>query len=398
MSALSEIEPDEFLSKLQAAFDRMPVEDWSGRRAVVALSGGLDSTVLLHALARLQLPATLAAIHVDHGLHTDSADWAAHCARLAASLEIQYSSIRVDVAQGDGRSLEAVAREARYQAFADSLQTGDVLLTAHHGDDQLETVLLRLLRGTGVRGLTAIHAFASLNSAFIARPLLEFARSELQVKAMEWQLKWLEDPSNLDLRFDRNFLHSQILPQMIERWPAAHRVSTRLARQMSEAETLLGDLASLDLAAVHEPGCIPVAVLTSLSDARLHNVLRHAIRTLELPVPSAAQLGEIRQALAAREDAEVLVSWSGAEARIYRDHLYLMAPLPTARAGWWRCWSRLAIGSVRDSRCSDSSRNQQRDAIDERWGRGHTTHPADARFCSGRGRAGDALALAPRRR
>src|SRR5690606_38864871 len=189
-----------FLERLRSALPGLA----SGQRYVVAYSGGLDSTVLLAGAARLVDPARLRALHVDHALHLDSADWARQCERTAAGLGVPFESVRVRVDVAAGTGVEAAARAARYAALGDRLLPDETLLTAHHADDQLETVLLRLLRGTGVRGLRGILPTARLGSGRVARPLLELTRAELRAIAELWGLSWLEDPSNRSVDFDRN--------------------------------------------------------------------------------------------------------------------------------------------------------------------------------------------------
>jgi tRNA(Ile)-lysidine synthase len=296
------------------------------RPVFVAFSGGLDSTLLLHALKHSRAIASLTAIHVDHGLHADSAAWSARCADVAASLDVAFVMRKLDPLEASGRSLEAVAREARYAALAGVIGTGDVVATAHHADDQLETVLLRLLRGTGVRGLTAIHPSMPFADGMLVRPLLEFTRAEIEAEATRLGLEWLEDPSNADTRFDRNYLRERILPGLRERWPQAGVTAARLARQMAEAESVLGDTAAADLAQVSDIRRIPIDLLTGLSEPRLNNLLRYAIRERGLPVPNATQLAELRRALDVRGDAGLVVAWPGAEARVYRRKLYLLPP------------------------------------------------------------------------
>jgi tRNA(Ile)-lysidine synthase len=312
-----------FADRFQATVAQAP---YAGQRVVVALSGGLDSTLLLHALKRANVAAPLAAVHVDHGLHDDSAEWSRHCASLAQSLGVELISRKLGLRPEPGQSVEAVAREARYAVFAETIGSGDVLVTAHHADDQLETVLLRLMRGTGVRGLTAIHALGRFGEGWLARPLLEFSRAEIEAEARHLGLHWLEDPSNIDTRFDRNFLRARVLPPVRERWPAAGAMASRLALQMAEAEAVLDDMACADLEGVAQLARIPVDRLTRLGEPRLNNALRHAVRDVGLPVPSRAQLGELRRALVARDDASALVSWPGGEARVYRGVLYLSRP------------------------------------------------------------------------
>jgi len=330
MAASEGDEPGDFTARFAAALTDLAIPEPPGPRLLVAFSGGLDSTVLLHALIATRGAERVVAAHVDHGLHADSARWAEQCRRVATDAGAGFLSRRLELGPDARGSLEAAAREARYRALADWAEPGDVVLTAHHADDQLETVLLRLMRGTGVRGLTAIHARAGFGDGTLIRPLLEFTRAEIRAEARRRGLAWLEDPSNVDRRFDRNYLRAECLPALLERWPSAGRMANRLAGQMAEAQELLTDLAQVDLAGVPDPACLPIERLEALDGAHRRNAIRFAIGALSLPLPSAAQLAEVEQALAARDDAVAIVRWPGAEARIYRRHLYLLAPQTAA--------------------------------------------------------------------
>ena len=319
--------PAPFLVALRAAIERWP-EPVVAPRFTVAFSGGLDSTVLLAALRRLGLTARLRAAHVDHGLHPDSPRWVEQCAAAAAGLGVEFAAVRVTVEQGGAQGLEAAARDVRYRALRGLLAPGEVLLTAHHGDDQLETLLLRMLRGSGVRGLRGIIAFGPFGAGFLGRPLLKFTRAELRAVALAWRLQWLEDPSNREPRHDRNFLRLQVLPSLLERWPAAVQNAGRLAEQMAEAEDILTSVAAEDAQGIEEPRRVPRAALAALDPARQRNLLRYSLRRAGLGVPSAIKIDELRRALLeARRDAQPLVRWPGGEGRVYRDHLYLLAPL-----------------------------------------------------------------------
>ncbi len=287
--------------------------------------------MLLAALARLAVPG-LRALHVDHGLHADSAAWERRCRATAEGLGVPYGGVRVAVEPG-GAGPEAAARKARYAAFAAHLAPGETLLTAHHADDQLETLLLRVLRGTGVRGLRGVLPRARLGAGFLARPLLDFRRAELRGIAVAWRLNWLEDPSNADLAFDRNYMRTAVLPALVERWPGAARTAARLAAAAADAERILADTARRDLAACSEGGRPEVARLRELDAARQRNALREAVRAAGLPMPGARQLEALRAALAIlRPDARTLVCWPGGEARTFRGRLYLLAPPATAAA------------------------------------------------------------------
>ena len=320
-----------------AALVRAALERWpppaEGARVIVAFSGGVDSTVLLAALARLKLRAPLRAAHVDHGLHPNSPLWSAHCEATARSLGVELVTVRVDVERRARSGIEAAARTARYAALADLLSLGDVLLTAHHGDDQLETVLLRIVRGSGVRGLRAIQERMPFGRGWLARPLLGCSRAEILAQARAWDLRWLEDPANSRLEHDRNFLRADVVPRLVGRWPAAARSAQRLAEQMADAEQILTEVAVQDAAAVADPSRVPRAALEPLDPARQRNLLRHLLRRAGFDVPSAQKIEELRAALlGVRRDAQPRIRWGGVDARVFRDHLYLMHALPTASA------------------------------------------------------------------
>ena len=319
----------------------------------IALSGGLDSTVLLAALASSPSPAPLRAVHVDHGLHPDAARWSAHSAALAARFGVPCELVPVDARAQAGESPEAAARAARYGALAARLQPGEVLLTAHHGDDQLETVLLQWLRGGGLRALAGMAPVAAIAGGWHARPLLGFTRAELRAWAELQRLDWLEDPSNLDLRFDRNFLRLEVLPSLRRRWPAAARTVGRVAAQAAEALTLDDGAADADLASVAEGRTVSLARLVRLDHARQRRVLRAWLRTLGLPLPAAATLEALRRDMhGAAADRVPETRWPGAVVRRYRDRLYAdAAPEPVlpwreSEATRWRLGEALDLGAL----------------------------------------------------
>ena len=252
-------------------------------RVLVGFSGGLDSTVLLHALHRVT--ERLAAVHVDHQLQAESSNWAQHCRRVAESIGIDCAVLAVDAAAQPGDSPEAAARAARYKAWADFVAPDQLLVTAHHADDQLETLLLRLLRGAGVRGMSGIRTAYSGEALRVHRPLLSLTRADLALVAADWRLSWIDDPSNDDQRFDRNFVRASVLPAMTARWPGAGAAAVRLAAHMNEAEGLLGELAEIDLGECTTPDRFPVDRLMALTPARRGNLLRYLIRSSGLPVP-----------------------------------------------------------------------------------------------------------------
>lgn len=297
-------------------------------RYVIALSGGLDSTVLAAALAltREVHGKALLAVHVDHQLQPESAAWSEHCRDLAAGLDIDFATERIDVDPNSGSGLEAAARAARYEALAEHLRPGDWLLSAHHRDDQAETLLMNLMRGSGPAGIAGIGLINPLGRGWLVRPLIDVSRTALEAYAADAKLAWIEDPSNEDRRFDRNYLRHEILLRLEQRWPG---VTSRLAKSASlagEAATLLADLADLDLRSIGDrPERINTDGLSALSEPRQRNLLRYAIRQAGLLSPPTAQLNAVLQELVgAKEDAQPLVSWSGAEARRYRGKLYIL--------------------------------------------------------------------------
>jgi len=311
----------------------------------VAFSGGLDSTVLLAGLAGLAgrsdggLPRPLRAIHVDHGLHGDAAQWAERSASVARSFGIDCEIVRVDARPGVGESPEAAARAARYGVLAERLRPGEVLLTAHHADDQLETVLLQWLRGGGLRSLAGMQPLAAFACGWHARPLLGFTRGELRDWARATGLEWLEDPSNLDTRLDRNYLRLEVLPALRSRWPAAARTVGRVAAQAAEALELDKEAAAADLAAAREEGTLSLPAMRVLAPSRQRRLLRAWLRAAGLPIPAAATLEALRHdVLTAAADRVPRVRWPGVVVHRYRERLYASAvatdPRPWSPGGW----------------------------------------------------------------
>ena len=291
----------------------------------IAFSGGLDSTVLLHLLASLAKTETLpslSAVHVHHGLQAVADAWPSHCQSVCDSLGVPLRVIRVQVQPG--ASLERAARDARYRAFTEVTGAGEVLLTGQHRDDQAETLLFRLLRGAGVRGLAAMPAHRLLAGSHLVRPLLDVPRAELEAYAQEHTLKWIEDPSNADSRFSRNYLRHRVFPALTERWPHAVASLARTAGHLSEAQSLLDELAQMDLQAADQPSPFPwlplpslaLAPLRKLSDARQRNALRHWLTPLSR-LPDSDHWAGWRSLRDAKGDAQPL--WRLADGELHRN-------------------------------------------------------------------------------
>jgi len=306
----------------------------------IAFSGGVDSAALLHAaveLARAEPRLELRAIHVNHGLQEASVDWSRSSESTCARLGVRLDILRLALELRKGDSVEAEARRARYAALAEAMAPGECLLTAHHADDQLETVLLQLFRGAGARGLSGMPRSARLGEGMHLRPLLEVEREELVKYARTAGLDWIEDPMNADTRYDRSWLRHHVLPPIRERWPSVAHTVGRSAKHLAQAERLMKGLAGIDGVALVDDGRLAIAGLLSLPQDRQFNVLRWWIAEQGLGVPSSARLESIlRDVVPARDDAQPVVTWRDGEVRRYRGRLYAMRPLRDPTTGsWW---------------------------------------------------------------
>jgi len=319
----------------------------------IALSGGLDSTVLLAALAQLRnlgpMPR-LRSIHVDHGLHADAPQWAQACAALCDRLGVPCAQVKVDARAAPGESPEAAARTARYLALARMLAANEVLLTAHHADDQMEGILLQWLRGGGLRAVAGMPRVAPFGPGWHARPLLDHTREELRAWARREGLAWLEDPSNVDTRFDRNYLRMEVLPAIRRRWPAAARTVARVARHAAEALQIESALASADLESAAKGVALSLDAVIPLPEARQRLVLRAWLRQLGLPVPSERTLAALRHdMLAAADDRVPRANWPGACVHRYRRHLHACRQAEedaTIAGGDWPVEAGFDLGSL----------------------------------------------------
>ena len=309
------------------------LEEVAGKpqRYVIAFSGGLDSTVLAHALANLKhhddcVDIPVLAVHIDHGLQAESSDWDAKCRDTAAEFEIDFRSLVVNVQMESGKGPEASARDARYSALHSEIRKGDWLLSAHHREDQAETLLLNLIRGSGPAGVAGIGSLRRFGPGWLVRPLLNVDRADLKQYALDENLDWVDDPSNTNRRFDRNFLRHEVLPRLKSRWPDIATRLQRSAGHAGEASQLLVELAEIDIEALGgDTARLPIDALSALSAPRQRNVIRYAIRDRGFSTPTALQLERImKEVIEARVDAQPLVSWPGASVRRYRNGLYLL--------------------------------------------------------------------------
>lgn len=302
-------------------------------RLVVAYSGGVDSTVLLHQLSELKKQHTLpelCALHIHHGLHKNADSWQMHCEKTCEQLGIKFDSVAVSIPSSSQNSIEELARQARYQAFTDFLKKGDVLLMAHHQDDQAETLLLRLLRGAGPKGLSAMPMQREIGNAVLFRPFLNVTRELIEWYATEHNLVWIDDDSNSDTQFDRNFLRHDVLPIIKTKWPQYAKNWARSAQLCKEVDELCSEWGWLDWQNVQgtKPNTLSIKALQQLSESRQRNVVRYWLTQKLLTLPSQAQLHILLTEIAtAKEDAEPLLSWPGVDIRRYQNNLYAMPPV-----------------------------------------------------------------------
>lgn len=276
------ISPQRLLQHLQTLLASCQQRAYARQTLWLAYSGGLDSHVLLHLVSRLldNLPDwDLQVIHINHDLQPDAGQWAEHCLAVCQQLDLPCRVVRLHI-DARGESIEAAARDARYRAFAECMQQHDVLLTAQHADDQSETFMLQMLRGSGPRGMAGMPMTKKFAGGYLLRPLLGFRRHELELYANQQQLACIHDPSNQDSRFDRNFLRSEVMPVLQQRWPSLVPTLRRSAQQQAEAAELLDVLAAQDLADClgRTSGCLALEGLRHLSENRQRNVLRYWLR------------------------------------------------------------------------------------------------------------------------
>jgi len=295
---------------------------------LIGLSGGMDSVVLLHLLLSLapRFEWRLSALHVHHGISPNADAWAEFCADLCRQSGIPLHIERVDVALlREEHGLEAAARKLRHAAFA--RLSCDIVALAHHADDQAETLLLQLLRGAGLKGVAAMPLCkpATTDTHATMRPLLDIPRSKLLGYAQQNSLQWVEDESNADDRYPRNFLRHRLLPLLEQRFPAYRDTLTRSAKHFAEANELLDELAEQDAPGLAGNAPLAIPLLRKLLHARGKNLLRYWLHKQGAPMPQAVQLGEmLHQLLDAREDAAVCVEFGGWQLKRYQGSAYVL--------------------------------------------------------------------------
>lgn len=290
----------------------------------VGLSGGCDSVVLLHLLSQLDLGERLSAMHVHHGLSPHADNWQSFCRHYCNELGVPLMDRRVNVLAGTGCGLEAAARQARYAAFAEA--PADCLLLAQHGGDQAETLLLNLLRGCGITGAAAMPIERRYGGRRLLRPLLGESRADIEAYARRHDLRWVEDESNDNMAFTRNYLRHQVMPVIGKRFPAAELALRRAAANFGEASELLDDLAAADWLTAADGESARLVALRALSPARLKNLLRYRLRVLGWKTPVADRMDEfVRQLLNAAPDRHPELFLEEGRMRLARGRLHWLS-------------------------------------------------------------------------
>jgi len=303
-------------------------------RLVVGFSGGLDSAALLFLLSEYcnqRQDLVLEAVHVNHQLSPNADSWQTHCESMCNQYSIPITVKKVSI-ETNGQGMEAAAREARYQVFQDICGSDGILLLAHHLDDQVETLFLRLMRGSGPLGLSAMRAITSHKEMVLLRPLLAVSREELEAFVKEANVSWVTDESNVDTAYDRNYLRHDVLPLLTQRWPRMKPNVFRSARLCNDAVTLMDEVAQQDRALViADDGGLSVAGIEALSATRTRNLLRYCLRSVQIPLPSEVVLQRILdEVIPARQDAKPLVQWRGGQVCRSDGKLYLLFPFVTS--------------------------------------------------------------------
>lgn len=312
---------------------------------ILAFSGGLDSKVLLHALVRLKqlkLIEGLKAVHIDHGLQSQSADWSLRCLRDCNDYQVALSCFELKLASQVSVNIEAQARDARYQVFDRLLGQDEWLLTAHHQDDQAETLLLRLLRGCGLDGASAIPCERTLGQGKLLRPMLDLSRQQIFEYAQSFELDWIEDPSNQSSDFSRNFLRNQVMPLLSGHWPGASRSLARFCQIASEQQSLLTELAEQDLGlCLVSPKVMAIAPFVRLSTARKHNLLHLWAKQAYAAAPSREQILSFTRQLDVNKNQSIDLKFSTGRIRRYKQQIFLCEALEPCPLGQVMNWPDL---------------------------------------------------------
>lgn len=340
-------EPSVFDSRqLLNALERLP----KARTYWVGFSGGADSTALLQAMweAREQLPAPVRAIHFHHGLQASADEWQQHCSRFCQERDIPFQSERLELGQAGRSSQEEKSRNSRYRAVARVLKDKEMYLTAHHAEDQAETLFLNLMRGSGVEGLAGIPVLRNLERGWVARPLLDCRRGQLEQYLLDRDIDWLNDPSNTDTGFDRNYLRQSLFPLLEERWPGVIKRLSRTARNARITATAMAvfiESQSGDL--IRDRIKMPLQKLLGLEPEMQTLIVRQWLRRHEVPVLPEARLREFLEQLAGAEPGnQAEVQWEDWMMKRYQLDIWLhrRKPFMTCPDVAWTSGMKVDLG------------------------------------------------------
>lgn len=305
---------------------------------VIAYSGGVDSQVLLHALASLKqkqelnpknaiypsISNPITVCHVNHGLSPNASAWQTFAEQACLKLNLTLKVCCLNIQAQAQQSLEALARDARYQALQSIYKTPSLIITGHHSDDQAETFLLALKRGSGLKGLSAMAFETAQTKDILLRPLLNISRGDIVDYAKQHDLAWVEDESNTDTCFDRNFIRSDIMPLLINRWPSIAKTINRSSEHCREGQLLLNELAAEDLnICQYQAKSLSVELLSRLSQGRFNNLIRYFLEQNHCLMPSTEQLLQLHLQLNANDDKNPAVKVGEHYLRRYKGILYL---------------------------------------------------------------------------
>lgn len=321
---------------------RLLPDHW--RKLVIGYSGGVDSHVLLHLCSSLpELKSKITAVYIHHGLQQAADDWGEHCRRECLKLAVDFNMIEVNATAKPGESPEAAARDARYSALQRLLEPEDVLLLAQHREDQMETVLLQLFRGSGIQGLAAMPVCVEFGQGLMLRPLLDVAKEDIQRYAWQHALHWVDDPSNQRCDFDRNYLRNQVVPLLKQRWPSLDKTVARSARHCGDAAQLLNDWAGQALEAVVDPmdRSLMISEWSQFHQHQRNWLLRQWLQMLGLRPPSQAILNAIvGQLINAKDAGNPQIFTQDCYLRKYRQKLFCIPEVYFRKQTELRQWDR----------------------------------------------------------
>jgi tRNA(Ile)-lysidine synthase len=342
-SASKKTKPLSLLDVVEKSFVSLSTSHKKMKSMTVGLSGGVDSVVLLNLLHQLQKTHhfNLKASHVHHGLSKNADKWVKFCEKLCTKLSVPLDVHRIKLPQKKSLGIEGEARQLRYEKLLKSKT--DLVVLAHHEDDQAETFLLQLIRGAGVKGLSSMAHFDDTRRLW--RPLLNASRIDIESYAKKHKLKWIEDESNQNIDFDRNFIRAKILPILKKRFNHIIKVISRSSSHLAEAQYLLDDLAQMDLKSylksTNYNHKLKVKALEKLSNTRAKNILRYWLEINDQMMPSKDLLDELlRQVLTAKKDATIKIHLSkGDEIRRYQDEIYIVPKNQQTHKNYEMIWA-----------------------------------------------------------